>query len=60
MISIATYGPSKSMIGSIVLRDSLDFFRGLSVEVSRPLVLLRDFIGVNCGKRMLHKWIDHD
>jgi len=48
------------MIGSIVLRDSLGFFRGLSVEVSRPLVLLRDVIGVYCGKRMMHNWIDHD
>jgi len=48
------------MIGSIVLRDSRDFFGGLSVEVSRPLVLLRDVIGVNSGKRMMHNWIDHD
>jgi hypothetical protein len=53
--SSVTYGPSKFTIGSTV---SLGFFRGLSVEASRSLVLLRELIGTNNRERMMHHGID--
>jgi hypothetical protein len=53
--SSVTYGPSKFTLGSTVSRG---FFKGLSVDASRSLDLLREVIGMNGRKRTMHHSID--
>jgi hypothetical protein len=53
--SSITYGPSKSTLGSTASRG---FFKGISVDASSSLNLLREVISTNGRKRAMHHCID--